>query len=225
VSALHLDPSGPPIGTRAPQLVPRVAICDPDLARSLPRRLIAATGIDALAHCIEGYFAEPANPIVDALALDGAARAFADVKAAVEPEGDEARASLMAAAFAGGAAIHKGLGPAHAAAMAFGDQDLHHGMIVAAALPLTVALVAPHAPAKAARLAAALGLNGAQDLGPALQALTSALGLPASLREAGYKATSIDRLIDEMVASPFNRASPYAPTREEYADLARRLLA
>ncbi len=205
--------------------MPRVAICDPDLARTLPRRLVAATGIDAMSHCIEGYFSEPANPIVDALALDGLARAHADIAAAVEPGGDAARASLMAAAFAGGAAIHKGLGPAHAIALACGDQHLHHGILVAAALPLTVALVAPHAPAKAARVAAALGLGDPGDIPDALRALSRSLGLPASYREAGYRARSVEALVDGMVASPFNRASPYVPSRDEYRVMAATLLA
>ena len=225
VAALHFEPHGPPIGTRSPLLVARVAICDPDLVRTLPPRLIAATGIDALAHCLEGFFAEPANPIVDALALDGLARAYTDVRSAILPDGDEARASLMAAAFAGGAAIHKGLGPAHAVALAFGDQELHHGMLVAAALPLTVALVAPHAPGKAARVATALGLAGPDQIGQALGDLIRALGLPTSLRAAGYQANSIEKLVEMMLGSPFNRTSPYAPTGEEYAELARALLA
>ncbi len=216
VAALHDDLHSRAVGTRSPHLVPRVAICDPDLARTLPRRLVAATGIDALSHCLEGYFSEPANPIVDALALDGLARAHADIMAAVEPGGDAARASLMAAAFAGGAAIHKGLGPAHAVALACGDQTLHHGILVAAALPLIVALVAPHAPAKAERVATALGLADAADIPDALKALNRRLGLPRSYREAGYSAGSVETLVDSMVASPFNRASPYVPTRDEY---------
>ncbi len=224
VAALHDDARSPAVGTRSPRLVPRVAICDPDLARTLPRRLIAATGIDALSHCLEGYFSEPANPVIDALALDGLARAYGAIAAAVE--GDEAaRGSLMAAAFAGGAAIHKGLGPAHAVALACGDQDLHHGMLVAAALPHTVALVAPHAPAKADRVATALGLRNSAGIPDALRALNAALGLPASYREAGYRAASLDALVDSMAASPFNRASPYKPTAGDYRTILGTLLA
>ncbi len=219
VAALHAEPTLPAVGTRGPRLVPRVAICDPDLARTLPRRLIAATGIDALSHCLEGYFAEPANPIVDAIALDGLARAFADLPAALEPDGDAARASLMAAAFAGGAAIHKGLGPAHAVALSCGDQDLHHGVLVAAVLPATIGLVAAHMPSKAARIATVLGLRGPGALTAALGSLIGALGLPSDLRATGYRARSIDALVDTIVASPFNRTSAYVPTRDEYRSI------
>ena len=225
VAALHFEPGGLAVGTRSPLLVPRVAICDPDLARSLPKRLVAATGIDAMSHCIEGYFSDPVNPIVDALALDGLARAWAEITAAVKPGSEKALGALMAAAFMGGAAIHKGLGPAHAIALACGDQHLHHGLLVAAALPLTVGLVAPHAPAKAARIAAALGVGNGGEIPDALRALNRALGLPASYREAGYRAASVEALVESMVASPFNRASPYVPTKDEYRATIEMLLA
>ncbi len=220
VAALHLVPGEPGIGTRHALLVPRVAICDPDLARTLPRRLIAATAIDALSHCVEGFFAEPANPVADALALDGARRIFADVHAALEPEGDDARESLMAAAFAGGAAIHKGLGPAHAIALACGDQDVHHGTLIGVALPRTIRLLAMHVPAKAVRLRAAIGLAPDAELGDALRTLVASLGLPATLTDARYRVDDADRLADVMARSHFNRTSPCAPTRDEY----RRLL-
>ena len=224
VSAMHLVAGGPAIGTRDSRLVPRVAICDPELTRTLPPRLIAATGIDALSHCLEGFFAEPANAIVDALALDGLARAFAELPRAVEPGGDGARQSLMAAAFAGGAAIHKGLGPAHAIALACGDQHVHHGVLIAAALPLTVEIVARQVPAKAGRAAAAMGLESGAALGPALRGLAGALGLPASYHEAGYRAGPIDELVDSVARSPFNRTSPYVPSREEYERIVRSLV-
>jgi 4-hydroxybutyrate dehydrogenase len=224
VAALHLDAGGAAIGTRSSWLVPSVAICDPLLTRTLPRRLIAATGIDALSHCIEGYFADPAHPVIDALALDGIGRVFSDIRAALEPGGNEARGSLMVAAFAGGAAIQKGLGPAHAMALACSDQDLHHGTLIGIALPLTVGLVAARTPEKGARLARALGLQNPSQLTEAIAALTSSLKLPASLKQAGYRAGSVDGLVDIMVSSPFNRSSPYAPTRQEYRDMTISLL-
>jgi 4-hydroxybutyrate dehydrogenase len=225
VAALHGEANGPAIGTRSFRLIPKVAICDPFLIRTLPRKLIAATGVDALSHCIEGYFADPPSPIIDALAVEGVARVLADLRAAVEPEGDRARGSLMVAAFAGGAAIQKGLGPAHAIALACADQDLHHGTLIGVALPLTVRLVAARSSAKASQLAAALRLSTGADLADAIRSLTVSLGLPTSLREAGYRVQSIDSLVDVMVQSPFNRTSPYAPTRQEYREMTLELTA
>ena len=228
-TGMHSTATTRTLGTRSQYLVPRVAICDPALARTLPARLIAATGMDAVSHCIEGFFAVPAHPVIDALALDGLACAVRAIHDAMTPDpmtpkGEAARAALMAAAFNGGVAIHKGLGPAHAIATACGDQGLHHGVLCAVALPSTVALVAPHAPAQAARLRAALGLAPGQDLAGALRALNQALGLPATLREAGYRAVSIRELVDYCVASPFNRTSPYVPSAAEYETLLRALL-
>ena len=217
VAAVHRDAQGPAIGTRGPLMVPRVALCDPDLARTLPRRLIAATAIDALSHCLEGFFADPPNPVVDALALDGVARVFADVHAALEPAGDEARASLMAAAFAGGAAIHKGLGPAHAVAGACGAADVHHGTLIGVALPYTLRLLTQHVPAKAARLAAVIG---ADDIAAAVAALIASLGLPSTLTGAGYRGSITEPVVAAMVASHFNRSSPYVPSAAEYRAIA-----
>jgi 4-hydroxybutyrate dehydrogenase len=225
VSSMHFDATGGSVGTRSFRLVPKLAVCDPDLTRTLPRRLIAATGIDALSHCIEGFFAEPENPFIDALALDGVARVFADLHAALEPEGDAARASLMAAAYAGGIAIHKGLGPAHAIALACSDQDVHHGTLIGVALPAAVALVAPHLPAKAARVCAALGLRDGSDLGAALRDLIVSVGLPGSLRQAGYSGVSVDQMTGLLLKSPFNRSSPYVPKEHEFRQIATDLLA
>ncbi len=225
VSAIHTHPGGPVIGTRSPRLVPRAVLCDPDLVRSLPAKLIAATGIDALTHCIEGFLANPPNPVIDALALDGMGRAFFNIRDAMQPDGDAARASMMAAAFMGGAAIHKGLGPVHAIALSCGDQGLHHGSLVAAALPRTIKLVSQHLLDKTAKIASVLGLSGSAALPGALQELVRSIGLPSSLTEAGYRAKDVSSLVELVVASPFNRSSPYVPTSGEYRNLIDQLLA
>ena len=88
-----------------------------------------------------------------------------------------------------------------------------------------MALVAPHAPAKAAKVAAALGLDDPGAIPDALRALALGLGLPASYREAGYRLRTTGPVVDAMVASYFNRTSPYAPTREEYEALLDMLMA
>jgi alcohol dehydrogenase class IV len=220
VAALHIVPCGPAIATRSPLMVPRVALCDPGLTASLPAHLVAATGIDALAHCLEGYFAEPAHPVIDALALDGIARVIADIVSACAPDGGAARQSLMAAAYAGGVAIHKGLGPAHAVALACADQHAHHGTLVGVALPHILPLLARQLPCKAARVATAMGLPSPSHIGAALLRLIRSLGLPVTLSDAGYEVRDTERLIAALMASPFNRTSPYVPTEAEYRAIA-----
>lgn len=223
-TGLHPTATTRTVGTRSTHLVPKVAILDPNLVRTLPPKLVAATGIDALSHCIEGYFAEPAHPLIDALALDGITRAFTHVEKAVSLDGDSHRGDLMTAAFAGGMAIHKGLGPAHAIALACGDQNLHHGVLVSVALPFTVELVSRHAPEKADRVRAAMGLAQVSDISSALRALCDRLGLPENLSDAGYLPASLNDLVEAAVNSPFNRTSPYIPSVADYRNLFHRLL-
>jgi alcohol dehydrogenase class IV len=70
-----------------------------------------------------------------------------------------------------------------------------------------------------------VGLQTGAELGDAIRALTRSLGIPGSLREAGYRVRSVDDLVNLMVRSPFNRSSPYAPTPEEYWDITMALVA
>jgi alcohol dehydrogenase class IV len=122
-----------PLG--GPFIIPKSAICDPALTMSLPPSLTAATGIDALTHCVEGYLAVPPSPLIDVLALDGIRRLCANIEAAVKNGGDRtARLEMMTGAFVSGVAIQKGLGPAHAIANSCGDQGIHHGKLSAIGL-------------------------------------------------------------------------------------------
>lgn len=102
---------------------------------------------------------------------------------------------------------------------------MHHGLLVAASLPHTVALVARHAPGKAARAAQALGIGADGSIADALTALRDALGLPASLRTMGYRAGDLHAMAAAMARSPFNATSPYKPTSEEYQAILQALLA
>lgn len=223
-SGLHPDSKSRAVGLRSAFLVPRLVLCDAELARSLPRRLVAATGIDALSHCLEGALAQPTQPIVEAIALDGLVRAVKHLPMAVEGHVDDLQ-MMMAASFAGGAAIHKGLGPVHAIALACGDQHLHHGALVAAAIPAVMSLLAERAPEATARIARVLGLSNGHELAESLRELILSLGLAVNLRELGYSVGSVDELAAAMVASPFNRSAVYAPTFEEYRALVRELTA
>ena len=92
-------------------------------------------------------------------------------------------------------------------------------------MPLTTRLLAQHVPSKAAQVAAAMGLGHGEEIGDALAALTGSLGLPATVRAAGYRVDDLEKLVAELVASPFNRTSPYVPTSDEYRSLALALLA
>ena len=105
-SGIHPTETSRAIGLNSPYIVPRVAICDPDLTLTLPAHLTAATGMDALSHCIEGFLATPLNPVLDVVALDGARRVMDWIERAVADGNDrEARWHMMLAALQGGMSI------------------------------------------------------------------------------------------------------------------------
>ena len=122
-AGIHPAPNTRSRGISTPALIPRVAICDPGLTVTLPPRLTAGTGLDALSHCIEGYLSITDCAPAKAMALDGMRRAWRAVAhATARGEDLTAREEMMLAALAGGVAIGLGLGPAHAIAITCGDQ-------------------------------------------------------------------------------------------------------
>ena len=214
---IHPDRDKRAIGTRSHNLVPRVAICDPEMTFSLPAGLTAGTGLDALSHCVEGFLSKPVNPLIDAIALEGIGHVCGYLQRAVARGDDrEARWHMMLAGVAGGTAIAKGLGPAHAMANALGDRGFHHGLLCAIVLPAAVDAVSLHVPEKINRLAQAFNLKPGESISRAMRELNSRVGVPNRLRDIGFDNITIDELTSDAVASPFNRASPYVPTADEY---------
>jgi len=213
-------------GITSPYVIPKVAICDPDLTVTMPSRLTACTALDALSHCIEGYLAIGDSPLVDAMALEGVSRVWQHIESATANGQDrEARAQLMLGAFSGGAAIGKGLGPAHAIAITLGDQGLHHGMLSGFGLLASVATMHEQIADRVDDVAGAMGLPGGEQIQAALRGLFERLNLPASLREMGYRSGELTGLACAAAASHFNLTSRYRPTEGEYAGMFQNILA
>jgi 4-hydroxybutyrate dehydrogenase len=222
---IHPDASTRAVGTRGHFMVPRVTICDPEMTISLSARLTAGTGMDALSHCIEGYLSKVVCPLIDAIALDGIRHVCEHIERAVSNADDrDARWHMMLAGVEGGMCIAKGLGPAHAMANTFGDRGFHHGMLCALSLPESLDVVAKHAPEKMRRIAEAMKLQRGKSVADAIRDLNARVGMPSSLAEIGFTTLNIDELAQDAAASPFNRASPYAPTPKEYAAMIRKVL-
>src|SRR5690606_20426319 len=120
-------------------LLPKVALCDPELTLGLPPGLTAATGMDAMAHCIETFLSPLVNPPAEAIALDGLAKASAHIERAMRNGQDrDARWNMMMAAMEGAMAFQKGLGAVHALSHPLGalpGLKLHHGTLNAVLLP------------------------------------------------------------------------------------------
>jgi 4-hydroxybutyrate dehydrogenase len=224
-AGIHANAMSRAVGLNSPYLVPKVAICDPELTLTLPPRLTAGTGMDALSHCIEGFLANPINPPIDAIALDGVSRVFTSLERAVADGNDRrARWNMMMAGLEGGMSIFKGLGPAHAIANACGDRGLHHGMLVTIALPFALRVIEPHVSDKFQRLAAAMQIGTGHRVADAVAELNQRVGLPSTFRALGYRDCDLDDVAADATNSWFNASSPYRPNPSEYSSMIRGVL-
>ena len=191
-------------GVVSPHLVPDAAFIDPLLTVSVPPAVTAATGLDALTHCIEAYANKLAHPVVDLYALNGIRLIGANLLRAVRNGGDvEARAHLAQGSFFGGLC----LGPVntaavHALAYPLGGQfRVAHGVSNALLLPHVMRFNVPATPARYADVAVALGAEGA---GSALDTaergvqrlfqLSRDCGVPQRLADVGIPREAIPQM-------------------------------
>lgn len=130
------------VSLRSPHMLPRVAVVDPTLTHTLPPEITATTGLDALTQLIEPYTSARANPLTDALCVDGIRRAARSLRRAVE-NGDDASARedmALASLFGGLALANAGLGAVHGFAGPIGGMfPAPHGAVCAALLPHVMA--------------------------------------------------------------------------------------
>jgi len=225
-AGIHPTPTSRSSGVTSLHVIPRVAICDPELTMTLPPRLTACTALDALSHCIEGYLARGDSPLVDAMALDGVRRIWRYIDRATANGQDlEARTQIMLGAFSGGIAIGKGLGPAHAVAITVGDQGLHHGMLSGLGIVATIATMHQHIPGRVDDLARAMGLRNGDEIEASLRRLFERLNLPVSLRELGYRTGDRSELARAANASHFNITSRFHPSEEDYVGILQKIFA
>src|SRR5688572_8068243 len=139
------------LGFHSWHLVPKTAICDPELTFGLPPKLTAATGMDAIAHCMETFMSAAVNPPADGIALDGLERGWANIERATRDGSDrEARFNLMSASMEGAMAFQKGLGCVHSLSYSISGVDprLHHRTLNATVLPAVVRFYAQVAAVK-----------------------------------------------------------------------------
>jgi hypothetical protein len=130
------------LGFLSNYLLPLATICDPELTLGLPPLLTAATGMDAISHCIETFCSNRYNPVADAIALDGLERGYHNIiKATNDGTDRQARLDMMMCSLQGGLAFQKSLGAVHSLSHPLGaliDRKLHHGTLNAIFLPIVL---------------------------------------------------------------------------------------
>lgn len=219
---LILD-DGRKLGVLSPYLIPRAAICDPELTLSLPALLTAATGMDAISHCIETYLSAAFNPPADGIALEGLRRAWSHIGRATHDPGDrEARLNMMSASMQGAMAFQKGLGCVHSLSHSLGglNPKLHHGTLNAILLPAVIAFNADSPSArqdrKIERLAEVMGIADAAEVGPTIEAATEHLGLPVRLGALGVGSELFDGIVRGALADHCHKTNPREAAPDDY---------
>ncbi|MCA3131215.1 MAG: iron-containing alcohol dehydrogenase [Betaproteobacteria bacterium] len=214
---------GRKLGFLSPHLLPKVALCDPELTLGLPPLLTAATGMDAMAHCIETFLSPLVNPPAEAIALDGLVRAGSFLERATRDGSDrEARWNMMMAAMEGALAFQKGLGAVHALSHPLGalhDLRLHHGTLNAVLLPPVLRFNAGHVGDKLGRIALALGLSPGADVPGAITGLNARLGLPAGLKSMGVPHSALEGIAAAATKDHCHATNPRLASAADYLGL------
>ena len=211
------------LGFHSWHLVPKAAICDPELTLGLPPGLTAATGMDAIAHCMETFMSAAFNPPADGIALDGLARGWTYIERATRNGSDrEARLNLMSASMQGAMAFQKGLGCVHSLSHSLGGVDprLHHGTLNAMFLPAVLRFNASaesvRKDKRLERMAGAMGLTSAGDIADALRDMNARLGLPTGLAAMGVQAGSFEKIIKGALADHCHTSNPRLASVGDY---------
>ena len=228
--AIVIVDDGRKLGFHSWNLLPKAAICDPELTLGLPPRLTAATGMDAIAHCMETFMAPTVNPPADGIALDGLERGWAHIERATRDGSDrDARWHMMSASMQGAMAFQKGLGCVHSLSHSLGGADprLHHGTLNALFLPAVVrfnaAAESMQRERRLNRMAHAMGLGSCDSKGTevaeALVEMNARLGLPRGLAEIGVTRELFDRVIAGALVDHCHKTNPRLADAADYREM------
>ena len=211
------------LGFHSWSLMPKAAICDPELTLGLPPKLTAATGMDAIAHCMETFMSAAFNPPADGIALDGLERAWGHIERATNDGADRAaRLNMMSASMQGAMAFQKGLGCVHSLSHSLGGVDprLHHGTLNALFLPAVVNFNAGaesvQKEQRLQRMARAMHLDQPGDIASAIRDMNARLALPKGLAEVGVTPDQFEQVIDGAMADHCHKTNPRLATRDDY---------
>jgi len=226
-SMMILD-DGRKVALVSPHNIPKVAICDPELTLGLPPLLTAATGMDAITHCMETFMSAALNFPAEGIALDGLWRGWAHIERATNNPGDrEARFHMMSASTQGAMTFQKGLGAVHSLSHSLGalNPKLHHGTLNAMLLPAVInfnsSVDSMKQANKLARLAQATGLSSGTDVAPAVKAMNQRLGLPSGLGALGVTEDMYPAAISMAMKDHCHFTNPRIATEQDYVEILR----
>jgi alcohol dehydrogenase class IV len=205
-----------------PRMLPSLVILDPELTIGLPKPITAATGMDALSHCLEAYCAPGYHPMAEGIALEGI-RLIKDNLLVAYQEGNNlvARTNMLVASTMGATAFQRGLGAMHALAHPLGAlYDAHHGRLNAILMPYVVRANRPAIEEKIVRLARYLSLEDGYDgfLEWIIQ-IRLELGIEHTLSEIGIDTFQIDRLATMAMEDAASGSNPVLFTQQQYKDI------
>jgi alcohol dehydrogenase class IV len=195
----------------------RCAILDPEMTLGLPPSITAATGMDAIAHCLETFCSPRINPPADAIALDGLKRAATNIEIAVKDGSNrDARWQMMMAAMEGALAFQKGMGAVHALSHPLGVLHLHHGTLNAVLIPPVLRYNADYLKEKIVTLRSVLNLKPNQDVADWFADLNTNLKMPANLKAMNVPAERFDEFAAEAMTDSSHPSNPRPMTQADY---------
>ena len=215
-AAVIVTAGGRKLGIISDFMFPSLALCDPELTYGLPPPLTAATGMDAIAHCLETFMAPAFNPPAEAIALHGLSCGFGAIRAAVADGADRtARREMMVAALEGALAFQKGLGAVHALSHPLGairEPILHHGTLNAVLMPAVLRFNRDAIGPKWDELARRLG--GAPD--QVIASLNAEIGMPSGLRAMGVTEAMMEAVSHAALEDHCHLTNPRLASRSDY---------
>jgi alcohol dehydrogenase len=208
-----------------PAIMPRVAILDPELTVGLPPKLTAATGMDAMAHCVESYCAPFYHPLAAGVALEGLRLVKENLARAVKKGMDiDARGHMLMASAMGATAFQRGLGAIHALSHPFGGlYDAHHGTLNGIIMPYVVKANRREIEREIERAAAYLGIKGGfSGFLKWILALRKEIGIPHRLADIGIDTKRLDEVAAMAIKDPSAGGNPISFSARQYRALAKR---
>jgi alcohol dehydrogenase class IV len=206
-----------------PKMLPAIVIEDPELTVGLPAQVTAATGMDALSHCLEAWCSPFYHPMAEGVAAEGMRLVRNWLPTAVKDGANlEARAHMLVASSMGATAFQKGLGAMHSLSHPCGaNLNTHHGLTNAVVMPYVLAWNRRAIEDKMVRLAAYLGLqrqsfDGFLDW--VLQ-LRADIGIPGTLADIGVGEEHAAVFAPQALADPSTGGNPLAMTEDDYRRL------